>query len=1014
MSDWLNENAFNDNNSNDDFLNSIFDQNQGEQPMSAPPPAQQQAPPPPQQQQQQQQQAPVPAPPPLAPTMQQPPAQMYQQSLPVNAQQMPQQMQQQMQQQQQQQRPPQQLKQEQLFRMKQQLYQQQIQQQMMKKQQENLSNHASPMNSLVPTPQQGTPTIQNAKQPPQPHPQAQAQHNNAKLQSMQIELFLSVLYDFLQRSGVQIQQPLLVNGKRVNLFIIYVLSQKMGGYRMMKAFLLMSPEQQRMQQQNPWTLIALKMGFYEGVDDQMTRERIDREICNCYTSYILPYEEYYATPGGNKDIEASKHRFQQQIVQKYLSNAPTPAPVQQSPMMSSAPTPHQQRKLSRASNSVHNSPNVNSPYQTTPRQSQAQIPTPGPAPTSAPAPATALAPAPAPAPAPGPVPAPVPPPVVTPAPPVKKEVTKEDAQILKNYIPFKKVLDTHGPYNIKELSQIASEIEVTKPVYLFAPELGIINLQALTMSIKSNSGLQSAEVVNALNTLLVATSDVNYAFQIRDCMELLDALSVLGKDTLNKIMGVKRQEEFVNSDVTKLSSTGRIDDVFSRYVKGQGEDILYVVNSLTGEVVSDEDEDMDEIFSITHEPVQNGESPVDAEVEDEVDVSNFHLDDYLTALQNFKQENKHHFSKIQTRSAMDDQIMLVDQLVTITMILRNISFAEYNKELLASNRLFKDLLFSIVKNIALNNDKFVYSRKRLCLLKDCLLMLDNIALYTHLHTLEEAFLSFVLVASFGPKIEDKYKIPRCNLDTYSYFSFGIDAFTKLMVREPYNRSLIQAVLNGTLNASLTGFSVSLQDQEHTRKLIKTYSPDYKSATLLTRAFQMYMSILPFDGNTFELSKFIFTRSPTISQMLFGAKLLIDMVPVDDLNTHHNKLSLYWLLENREVVLGNFARSVVALSTETGKFPRESPEHKILSLVLRRALVVINSLVNNAVLAKDIEEQRDTDLMDRLTDCLAFPRIIPDSVLTLDTFLAPTIDTSLGKEVVRLLRYLKDLKACEGI
>ena len=111
------------------------------------------------------------------------------------------------------------------------------------------------MNPLVPTPQQNTPIIQNAKQP---HPQAQAQHNNAKLQSMQIELFLSVLYDFLQRSGVQIQQPLSVNGKRINLFVIYVLSQKMGGHRMMKAFLLMSPEQQRMQQQNPWTLMALK------------------------------------------------------------------------------------------------------------------------------------------------------------------------------------------------------------------------------------------------------------------------------------------------------------------------------------------------------------------------------------------------------------------------------------------------------------------------------------------------------------------------------------------------------------------------------------------------------------------------------------------------------------------------------------------------------------------------------------------------------------------------------------
>ena len=92
-------------------------------------------------------------------------------------------------------------------------------------------------------------------------------------------------------------------------------------------------------------LDGIKMGFYEGVEDQMTKERIDREICNCYTNFILPYEEYYATPGGSKDIEASKHRFQQQIVQKYLSNAPTPAPMQQSPMMSSAPTPHQQSFL---------------------------------------------------------------------------------------------------------------------------------------------------------------------------------------------------------------------------------------------------------------------------------------------------------------------------------------------------------------------------------------------------------------------------------------------------------------------------------------------------------------------------------------------------------------------------------------------------------------------------------------------------------------------------------------------
>ena len=67
-------------------------------------------------------------------------------------------------------------------------------------------------------------------------------------------------------------------------------------------------------------------------------------------------------------------------------------------------------------------------------------------------------------------------------------------------------------------------------------------------------------------------------------MELLDALSSLGKDVLNKIVGVNTEEDCVNADVTKLSANGRIDDIFNRYVKGQGEDILYVVNSLTGKL----------------------------------------------------------------------------------------------------------------------------------------------------------------------------------------------------------------------------------------------------------------------------------------------------------------------------------------------------------------------------------------------------------------------------------------------
>lgn len=279
-------------------------------------------------------------------------------------------------------------------------------------------------------------------------------------------------------------------------------------------------------------------------------------------------------------------------------------------------------------------------------------------------------------------------------------------------------------------------------------------------------------------------------------------------------------------------------------------------------------------------------------------------------------------------------------------------------------------------------------------------------------------MAFALISSFGPKIEDPFRIPQCSVESHSYFPFGIDALTKLLVKEPHNRSLLQAVLNGTLNVSLTAsytnnFVVSVSDQEYTRKLVMAYlnnnKDGYKSGVLLTRAFQMCLSIIPFDANSYEFSRFICVRAPTISQMLFGVKLLIDLIPIDDLNTQLNRLSLLWILHNRDLILSNFARVVVALSSETGKFARESNEYKILTLVLTKALIVINSLVNNVLTARGLENAKDhEELIKSLEAVYSLPRITPDVHLTLDIFLTPVIDTNLGKEVVRLLRYLNEL------
>ena len=118
---------------------------------------------------------------------------------------------------------------------------------------------------------------------------------------------------------------------------------------------------------------------------------------------------------------------------------------------------------------------------------------------------------------------------------------------------------------MKELSMLSGEIEATKPIYLFAPELGTINLQALCMAIKSDQGIQSSEVVNALNTLLVTTSDSNYTFSINDCIELLDSLCKLGAEVLHKVIhGKPSEKDVVEEDVTKLNPHTTIDDIFSK------------------------------------------------------------------------------------------------------------------------------------------------------------------------------------------------------------------------------------------------------------------------------------------------------------------------------------------------------------------------------------------------------------------------------------------------------------------
>lgn len=598
-----------------------------------------------------------------------------------------------------------------------------------------------------------------------------------------------------------------------------------------------------------------------------------------------------------------------------------------------------------------------------------------------------------------------------------------EPNIIKNYIPLRKLVETHDGFDIKSLSSLAGEIEMTKPVYLFAPELGSINLSSLIMALKNYTTPDSGEIFSALNTLLVTTSDSNYSFKLSDAPELLDSLSSLGLKILEQIVNKDARNVKPYDDVSNLKSKGEIEDVFNKYVGGstdmKGEDVAFVVDSLSAELIEDEDSDMDldEIFSLNE---VDSTTPMVVSEEEEKPLKHFGIPDNLTTLLKFKEENKYHFSKLQVKSAVNEQVMLVDELITITMILRNVSFSEDSKQLMARNPVFKDLLFRCVKYIAAYPDKFVFFRERLCILKDCLLMLDNIALIMELRSLEEAFLAYILISSFGPKLgksetTSKFSIPYANLEIHSCLPFGIDAFTKLLVREPINRSLMQAVLSGSLSLSSTNsnfptlapITITTKDQIETRKLMVAYfngdESEIENGGLMTRSFQLLMSIIPFDSNSYEFCKFSFIRAPTITQALFGVKLLIDMIPFEE-NVPHNSLSTEWLLDNKEIILLNFSRISLSLVTESSKYNRNSNENKILSLVILKSLIVVNSLIGNAVIL--YESPLESPLKPELELLNSFYRISPDENFALESFLLPAIDPDVSQEVVRLLGLLK--------
>lgn len=319
-----------------------------------------------------------------------------------------------------------------------------------------------------------------------------------------------------------------IQGKKVNLFILFMLVQRLGGG-------------EQVSRTQRWDLLSQKLQIQD-----------PQQLASVYYKVVLPYERYLTSPEGLKESQAKKIFFQQffqELIRKIQAN---PKPEGNTFSQSQASTPN-----SSATPTGMNSFKQQQTMQQMQQQTQQKA---------------ALAPKPK-----------------KPRKPRQKKKTKKELEmerkqqedmlrkqqqvileqqqkqrllveqqlqrqkdmirqqyqqelaklpkvykrgLSRNYKPTQRQMHLTNGYDMNYLSQIGEKIEANKPIFLFPPELGSVNLHALTMSMQSND---LGEVNTALNTLLVTSADSVLKVPLEKYPDTLDTICILGMKLLKDL-----------------------------------------------------------------------------------------------------------------------------------------------------------------------------------------------------------------------------------------------------------------------------------------------------------------------------------------------------------------------------------------------------------------------------------------------------------------------------------------------
>lgn len=892
-------------------------------------------------------------------------------------------------------------------------------------QKQNVSGPPTPVQASQ---QAQTPQVQNNNQP-----SAEQRRLNQQLSSIQVDLFMKTLTDYMRARGTPINTIPVVGGRRLHPFFLYAIVARWGGSA-------------NVSRQNQWGLVGQKLGLNVDQNPQLIRD-----LTKVYVDYLYPFEQYASTPEGQRDLQSRRQLLQKQQEailrqrqqEQQPPSAPAPAPavaptpaaaaasapspvIQQSPAQQHLPTP---------SNSAPQVAQVPQPQQSivVPAQQKQQ---PVSQHTSQPPTPMAQPPRPVSRDATSPFAQPgarvsvsqqggsknnsplvsntnVSPSVISRPPSETNVPTQVESppilppNIIRNYIPEHRIVDYHGGFDIKVLSQVGEQIDTAKPIFLFAPELGAINIHALTMSLESGC---ISEVNTALNTILVTSADNGLTIPLPECPEFLDAITTLGLRVLDQLLKgtnerIKAGADDIDIEIITPQASSNIDEVFSKYVKDDEEydETEIRIDSFSGEPI-EETEDSIDVESVPDtvamdmdEPESNGVSrqevssmPPDFNIPEK-----FEIPSYFEMLTAVRSETEDPFSTIHVRTAEDPQVLLIDQLTTISMILRNISFTDYNSKALAMNENVKDLLFRIIHAIATNGDKFIFTRRRLGFLKDSLIILTNISHLLELRSHNEALCALALVLTFGsdPQTDETMLIPDYVPSTHKYLSHGVDVLTKLLVRDPPNRSLFQAVMTGIYDSSVHPLVI-----EENKKLVALYTGDQGEFFLISRVFKYLLSVIPF--NSLALHPLLQEREAVILQALLSALLVVDMVPTDQLKQN---MPLTWLCSTESIGHG-----LTRLGLLLAPFSAEPNNNDALKQISKRALLLVNELADKAL--QLIEFLGKEDDKNKLKDIKL--HLSPDSILG---SMLSTIDPMILDQIMALYSRIERInKSIESV